>query len=118
MEDALKTQEWVRMAVVFGVPSPAWGEEVGCVIILEPTAPEEAQTPKVLLKEMRSACRTKGLAPNKWPSVAAVITWEDLPKTKTNKPIRTGLAETLGIESPTIDTQTTIKKGPPRYKWY
>ena len=40
--------------------------------------------------------------------------WEDLPKTKTNKPIRTGLAEALGIESPTIDTNTTTKKGPPR----
>ena len=114
VEDALKTHEWVRMAVVFSVPSPAWGEEVGCVIILEPTAPEEAKTPKVLLKEMRQACRTKGLAPNKWPSVATDITWEALPKTKTNKPIRTGLAETLGIESASIDTQTMTKKGPPR----
>ena len=63
---------------------------------------------------MRGACRAKGLAPNKWPSVAAVITWEDLPKTKTNKPIRAGLAEKIGMEPATIDTQATSKKGPPK----
>ena len=63
---------------------------------------------------MRGACRAKGLAPNKWPSVAAVITWEDLPQTKTNKPIRAGLAEKIGMEPATIDTQATSKKGPPK----
>ena len=115
VEDALKGHAWVRMPVVFGVPSPAWGEEVGCVIILEPTAPSEANEPRMLLKEMRMSCRTKGIAPNKWPSVARIITWEELPKTQTRKPIRNGLAEKLGITPPDIDQQTIgNKKGPPK----
>jgi len=113
VEDALKVHEWVRMPVVFAVPSDTWGEEVGAAIILEPTAPEEANTPKALLKEMRGSCRTQGLAPNKWPSVVVVVSWETLPKTKTNKPIRSGLAVTLGVEPPKLD-ETTNKKGPPK----
>eukprot|EP00308_Calcidiscus_leptoporus_P011576 CAMPEP_0119370154 /NCGR_PEP_ID=MMETSP1334-20130426/16552_1 /TAXON_ID=127549 /ORGANISM="Calcidiscus leptoporus, Strain RCC1130" /LENGTH=2388 /DNA_ID=CAMNT_0007387159 /DNA_START=53 /DNA_END=7219 /DNA_ORIENTATION=- len=114
VEDALKEHEWVRMPVVFGVPSAAWGEEVGCVIILEPTAPAEAHATRNLLKEMRGACRAKGLAPNKWPSVAQTITWEELPKTQTKKPIRNGLAEKLGITPIDMEQQTEVKRGPPR----
>lgn len=118
VEDAVKKAlRWVRMPVVFAVPSPAWGEEVGCVIILEPTAPQEvADDLKLLLKEVRGACRSHGLAPNKWPSVAQVITWEELPKTKTNKPIRNGLAEKLGIQPNNVEEQLAapVKQGPPK----
>ena len=116
VEAAVRGHESVVFAVAFAVPSAVWGEEVGVAIVLEddtgPAATKELTlSNRTLLREMRDACRACGLAAHKIPSIAIVVDPSKLPKTRTGKVIRSGLAEHLGV---TTVAPEVARAGPPR----
>lgn len=93
IEDVLKEHADVQNAIVFGVPSPTWGEEVGAAIILRD--PSRSSSGEIIASlRQHSAARLVAL---KMPSHYRIVAFEDLPVTRTNKVKRTGLAEHLGI---------------------
>ena len=112
VEDAIVQHKWVHECIVFGVPSLMWGEEVGVAIVLKRDAPEEAIDSKILLGELRRACRAAMLLAGKWPSVAVAVKPSQVPRTSTGKPIRNGLAQVLGVLS-ALD-KPPARQGPPR----
>ena len=105
---------WVRVAVVFAVPSAVWGEEVGVAVVLGSDASAvQSSGGEALLRAVRNACRTAGLPPHKLPSVARVVAIGDLPTTSTGKYIRTGLAAVLGVIASEPEGPPA-RLGPPR----
>ena len=107
VEEVLEAHPLVKKAVVFGVPSPTWGEEVGAAILLHAKPDDNDE----FLLELRQFCTKEGIAPYKTPSVFTVVKDEDLPKTSTHKYIRTNLAEVLGV---TVQEALPPRLGPPR----
>mmetsp|Transcript_99 Transcript_99/g.175 ORF Transcript_99/g.175 Transcript_99/m.175 type:complete len:1042 (+) Transcript_99:354-3479(+) len=96
VEEALLEHPWVQTPVCFSVPSRVYGEEVGCAIILSPEAPTKVED-SIVIKQMRKWMKEKQLTPTKWPTKWMIVTDDQLPKTKTKKYIRVGLAEKLGF---------------------
>jgi len=93
----------VKKAVVFAVPSKAWGEEVGCALVLKDDvdAAVKKDGPKgetELIADIR-AFSLGILAASKVPAYWKIVHDSDLPKTSTKKYIRIGLAEVLGVQS-------------------
>jgi len=97
VEEPLLDHPWVQTAVCFAVRSKMYGEEVGCAIILSPKAPENLEI-RELTKVLRNWLRDAQLAPVKWPTKLKICTDDELPKTKTKKYIRIGMADALGLE--------------------
>ena len=95
VEAVLAQHPAVRVAVVFGVPSPLWGEEVGVAIVLvDGVKTDEEST----LKSIKSlATSSKELSRFEVPVYWKIVADEDLPKTSTKKYKRAGLAEILGM---------------------
>jgi len=96
IETALAQHPWVRTSVCFPVPSEVYGEEVGCALVLDAAragAPSQGEAQR----EMRDFLRKQGLANHKIPSHLRLVDDDVLPKTASNKYIRKGLAELLGI---------------------
>lgn len=85
----------VKTAIVFAVPSTAWGEEVGAALILHDDASRRF-APDVIVEVRRFALDT--LASMKVPAYWRVVTDSELPKTATGKYIRANLAQHLGVE--------------------
>jgi len=96
VEEALITHAWVELAICFAVSSKLYGEEVGCALVLSSSAPTDTTTQDVLIK-MREELWINDLCPSKWPSKWVIVEDEDLPKTKSKKYIRIGLAQKLGV---------------------
>ena len=97
VEEPLTKHPFVRVAVCFAVTNKAYGEEVGCAIVLSPEAPA-ALDQRSLIKELRAWLKDEQLAPLKFPTKWKVVDDADLPKTKTKKYIRIGLSDVLGFE--------------------
>jgi hypothetical protein len=96
VEDAIYKHRDVKTVVVFGVPDPIWGERVGAAIVLkEGIKCEQA----ALKKQLHKMLLDDGLQPSKLPDQVVVVTEDDLPKTRSSKYIRIGLAKALGINS-------------------
>jgi len=98
VEEPLLEHPWVQTPVCFAVLSKMYGEEVGCALVLSPEAPENVEI-REITKVMRSWLKEVQLAPSKWPTKWIICTHDELPKTKTKKFIRIGMAEALGLES-------------------
>jgi len=103
VEAIVGTHASVKKAVVFAVPSAAWGEEVGCALVLYDdaagwVAEDGPKAETELIADIR-ALSAGILAPAKIPAYWKIVQDSDLPKTSTNKYIRLGLAEALGVQS-------------------
>jgi len=103
VEEPLLTHPWIQIPICFAVPSKLYGEEVACALVLSSEAPEGADQSKIV-KTMRQWLREAKLAPIKWPTKWVICEDSDLPKTKTRKYIRVGLAKVLGIEEEKIES--------------
>jgi len=102
VEEPLIDHPWVRVLICFSVPSRIYGEEVGCAVVLSDNAPKDVDEKRVA-KELKESLRIKGLAPLKWPTKWILVDELELPKTKSKKFIRVGLAKVLGLEEPGED---------------
>lgn len=115
VEEPLLTHPWVQMPVCFAVESKLYGEEVGCAIVLSSDAPEKVEEREVIIA-LRKWLKDAELAPLKWPTKWIVCDDSQLPKTKTKKYIRVGLAKVLGFDgeekeddaSPTRETTAEV----------
>jgi hypothetical protein len=90
----------VAAAVVFGVPSPTWGEEVGVAVVLrgstDPKASAGRGSAAAVVADLRKFALAR-LAARKVPVHWRVVEDSELPKTGAGKYIRMGLAERLGV---------------------
>lgn len=96
VENVLARHPWVGTAVCFPVPSPVYGEEVGCALVLNSSV-DQPVSEQAALKTLRDFLRKEGLASHKFPAVVRIVAEEDLPKTASRKYIRNGLAAVLGL---------------------
>jgi len=108
VEDVFVKHPWISLAVVFSVPSKAWGEEVGVAMVLSPNTPE-THTDKEVEDSLRKFC-AEYLERYKIPTHYRVVQDEDLPKTNTRKYKRIGLADVLGVVEA---APLAIHKSPP-----
>lgn len=97
VEAELLDHPWVRIPICFSVPSKVYGEEVGCAIVLNEDAPKGVTNNEVI-KSLRKWMKQRKFAPVKWPTKWWIGPDEELPKTKTKKYIRVGLAQKLGFD--------------------
>ena len=96
VEDAIYGYPDVKTAVVFAIPDPIWGERVGAAIILKDGIQHEQIA---FTKELANFLKKSGLQPFKVPEQVVLVKEEDLPKTRSNKYIRIGLAKALGLNA-------------------
>jgi AMP-binding enzyme C-terminal domain len=96
VEDAIYKHRDIKTVVVFGIPDPIWGERVGAAVILKEGVNHEQAA---LKKQLHKMLLADGLQPRRLPDQVIVVTEDDLPKTRSNKYIRTGLANALGLNS-------------------
>lgn len=98
VEHVIETLPGVAGAVVFGVPSEAWGEVVAAVV--EPDGPAGVSAP-----DIERHCRSR-LARGRCPRRIVVV--DELPRTSTGKVMRARVAERYGREmTETTETQST-----------
>ena len=98
IEELLIGHPWIRTVVCFSVPSKLYGEEVGCALVMTSDAPNDLSMREITF-EIRTWLKTKKINEFKWPSKWRRVNDHDLPKTKSNKYIRNGLAKVLKLEN-------------------
>ena len=96
VEDAIYKHSEVKTVIVFAIPDPIWGERVGAAVILKDNIQRDQLEFK---KELCKLLSEDGLQPFKIPDEVVLVTESDLPKTRSNKYIRIGLAKVLGLNS-------------------
>jgi acyl-CoA synthetase (AMP-forming)/AMP-acid ligase II len=94
VEEALLLERAVAQAVVFALPHPMLGEEVGAAVVLKDGA--EAVSERVLLDAV-----AQRLARHKVPRSIRIV--DEIPKGPTGKIQRIGMAERLNAQAVTID---------------
>ena len=109
VEAVMVQHRFVRVAVVFSVPSPLWGEEVGAAIVLEDDYEGEEATALSSVKSMMNS--SKELSRFEIPVYWKIVAEDDLPKTSTKKYKRGGLAEILGIGDESRARACSFKSG-------
>jgi len=109
VEAELLDHPWVRLPICFSVPSKVYGEEVGCAIVLNDDKPNDVSDNEVI-KSLRKWMKQKKFAPVKWPTKWWIGPDEDLPKTKTKKYIRVGLADKLGFGEEDVGADDAVSK--------
>lgn len=95
----------VDVCVVFAVPCPFWGQDVGIAMVLRSRDDEKATASiqptdeeEKILQALQAFCLEQGLAGFKAPQYLVLLKDRTaLPKTSTNKYVRIGLAEKLGV---------------------
>lgn len=100
IEEPVIEHPWIEVAVCFAVPSDLYGEEVGLALVLSDAAPSGAKQSEVV-KNIRDFLKAKNVSSIKFPTKWKIVSDNELPKTKSNKYIRVGLAKTLGFEADT-----------------
>jgi amino acid adenylation domain-containing protein len=105
VDEALLADDEVSEALAFALPHPTLGEDVAAVVV--PVDPDRFDTSAVL-DRLRSR-----LSDHKIPRRLIVV--DELPKGATGKPARIGLAEKLGLDSPTptIPTEKRTESADP-----
>ena len=98
----------VHVAVVFGVESLLWGEEVGIAIVLIDGV-MDADASLRSIREMTMA--SKELSRFENPAYWKIVKDDDLPKTSTKKYKRVGLAKHLHITQRDVVSSCSRKKG-------
>ena len=103
VEAACYLHKCVKTCVVFAVPSPLWGEQVGAAIVLaEKYTPQEELD---LINDIKNKVLESGLERHKIPEVIKFVKEDQLLKTKSRKHIRIGLSDHLGLSNPNRDAQ-------------
>jgi acyl-CoA synthetase (AMP-forming)/AMP-acid ligase II len=97
----------VHVAVVFGVESPLWGEEVGIAIVLKDGV-DDIDASLRSIREMTTS--SKELSRFEHPAYWKIVKDDDLPKTSTKKYKRAGLAKHLNIAQRNIVSACSRKK--------
>lgn len=95
VEDACYKYKAIDICVVFAVPSPIWGEQVGAALVLNKSHAKNAEP--TIRRELYSELRKAGLERHKFPEILAIVDKSKLLRTRSNKYIRIGLADHLGI---------------------
>eukprot|EP00929_Paragymnodinium_shiwhaense_P018658 TRINITY_DN12974_c0_g2_i1.p1 TRINITY_DN12974_c0_g2~~TRINITY_DN12974_c0_g2_i1.p1 ORF type:complete len:1770 (-),score=371.34 TRINITY_DN12974_c0_g2_i1:100-5346(-) len=88
VEKAVQEHPNVKSALAFSVPHDVLDETVGVAVVMREGVPQ------LSLKRLQAHCK-KSLTFAKWPQVLVLM--PDLPKNTVNKPLRTKLAERLGL---------------------
>lgn len=81
---------------MFAIPDPIWGDKVGAAVVLNPAINRKEV---YFRKELHKMLLADGLPPFKLPDEVLLVTESDIPKTRSNKYIRVGLAKKLGLDS-------------------
>eukprot|EP00594_Rhizosolenia_setigera_P007038 CAMPEP_0178952316 /NCGR_PEP_ID=MMETSP0789-20121207/7736_1 /TAXON_ID=3005 /ORGANISM="Rhizosolenia setigera, Strain CCMP 1694" /LENGTH=1269 /DNA_ID=CAMNT_0020633331 /DNA_START=617 /DNA_END=4426 /DNA_ORIENTATION=- len=97
IEEPIINHPWIEIAVCFSVPSKIYGEEVGLALILSNEAPTGVAEGDVI-KGMKDYLSMREVSPFKWPTKWKIVVDDELPKTKSKKYIRVGLAKHLGFD--------------------
>lgn len=119
VEECLMRCSMVALAVVFAVPSAFWGQEVGAAVVLSDDGKQKrregAEAQQEIEQALRKHCLAEGLNAFKVPNYIVFIENKDqLPKTSTNKFVRIGLAEKLGvIEMSKVQTTQVLSEARP-----
>ena len=108
VEAVLAKHPDVHVAVVFGVESPLWGEEVGVAIVLKDDVTNIDASLRSI-REMTTA--SKELSRFENPAYWKIVKDDDLPKTSTKKYKRAGLAKHLNIAQRNLVSSCSRKKG-------
>ena len=120
VEEPLVKHPFVRVAVCFAVPSPIYGEEVGCALVLSPEVPIDArENLRHLIAALRATLKESGLQAAKYPTKWRIVQDDELPKTKSQKFIRIGLSTVLGLD-PDTSCQLAAPgggRGKPKLDW-
>ncbi len=95
VEDACYNYEAVEICLVFAVPNPIWGEQVGAALVLKRAHTQK--TDSTVRKELYDELCKCGLEQHKFPEKIVVVKKRKLLKTSSSKYIRIGLASHLGI---------------------
>lgn len=103
------------MPICFSCPSAVYGEEVGCAIVLKSDVPMAAYNQVV--KSLRRFLKEEKLAPVKWPTKWALVDDDELPKTKTKKYVRVGLAEKLGLDKDDVVDSSSSREAKAKIDW-
>ena len=113
VENVVRKHPRVSIAVVFAVPSPTWGEEVGIALVLT-DALTNTDSSESDISDVKSWVM-EHLGGRKMPRYWKVLDSEDeLPKTGSGKYIRNGLADVLGVKADRFDSVAVQPKGAPR----
>jgi acyl-CoA synthetase (AMP-forming)/AMP-acid ligase II len=102
IESVVRKHPSVAVAVVFGVPSPTWGEEVGIAVVLH--SDSSIDDVKNFTRDTLGMSKT----PRYWKVLDDASV---LPMTASRKYIRNGLADVLGIQADAFDGQQIISRG-------
>lgn len=120
VEAVVRKHPRVDVAVVFAVPSPTWGEEVGIAIVLS-EIPEKSRIKGFEIGDSDHVIAdikkwtAEQLGSRKMPRYWKVLDDEnDLPKTGSGKYIRNGLAKYLGVKADDFEALNTHPVGAPR----
>lgn len=120
VEAAVRKHPRVDVAVVFAVPSPTWGEEVGIAIVLSGTRDTSKRSflgksgSDEDIGEIKK-WTSEQIGSRKTPRYWKVLDSDDaLPKTGSGKYIRNGLATKLGVVAETFDLLMATPKSAPR----
>jgi acyl-CoA synthetase (AMP-forming)/AMP-acid ligase II/acyl carrier protein len=123
VEDAICRYLGVSICVVFAVTSALWGQEVGAAVVLtedmernlnsssdESKSDSSPMTHEKFVGGLKAFCLKQGLNGFKVPQYVVIVKKEQLPKTSTNKYIRIGLSEKLGIVEESREAATNLLK--------
>ena len=105
VEDACYRYTAIQTCIVFAVPSPVWGEQVGAAIVLQESHVEKDEA--TIRRQLYDSLRKSGLERHKYPEILLIVEKHRLLKTRSNKYIRIGLADHLGL---TKESQHKKKK--------
>lgn len=102
VEEAALHHPRIKICIVFGIPCNIWGERVGAAIVLNEEIDEEkiCSFERAFKAELRKfLTEEKKIQMYKVPEKVIIVEEEDLPKTRSNKYTRVGLADKLGVSS-------------------
>jgi hypothetical protein len=91
VEEVLRRHPDITKCLVFAIPDPFWGELVGVAII------GDERDAVAFRKELNQFLKGEGMQPFKIPEVIVFVKEDQISKTRSNKYIRIGLAEKLGL---------------------
>ena len=96
VEEAIASHNEVKMSLVFGISCPFWGQRVGAAIVLNETMNDVSDTEKTAAIRAHLTDNIR-LQPHKIPEKILFVDEASLPRTRSNKYTRVGLAEKLNV---------------------
>eukprot|EP00927_Polykrikos_kofoidii_P059070 TRINITY_DN5407_c0_g1_i4.p1 TRINITY_DN5407_c0_g1~~TRINITY_DN5407_c0_g1_i4.p1 ORF type:complete len:1170 (-),score=130.04 TRINITY_DN5407_c0_g1_i4:145-3618(-) len=107
VEEVLLAHPMVQVAVVFGVPNEFWGEEVASAVVLKSGGAMQESVSAEQLMDFASSTLPDSKVPRQIIFLANV---DELPKTRTGKYIRVGLADRLGVTAMDLSAAENLRR--------